>query len=122
MLEFIKKNKKIILNSSIFIGINNLNNNIFGQCSGKCRKAEDKNIVDSPTSESNNTINNNDNENPLEDKKPSEGKNPNKKNLPQNPSKSNFQIKKEQLLKKISDLEKLCPEFKRITSGCKAQD
>ena len=42
MLEFIKKNKKIILNSSIFIGINNLNNNIFGQCSGKCKKDDKK--------------------------------------------------------------------------------
>ena len=87
MVEFIKKNKKIILSSSIFIGINNLNNNIFGQCSGKCGR--DKNNISGSTSIGDT---NREDENQSGDKDPKKGNPP--QNPPQNPNKSPFQIKK----------------------------
>ena len=76
MVEFIKKNKKIILNSSIFIGISNLNNNIFGEsnenpsrksggCCANCKKA-DKNKT-TETSNQNQTVEEIPNKNHLKD-------------------------------------------------------
>ena len=87
MVEFIKKNKKIILSSPIFIGISNLNNNIFGEsnenpsrksggCCTNCKK-DDKNKT-TETSNQNQTVEETPNKNPLKDQNQEKEKEENK--------------------------------------------
>ena len=101
MVEFIKKNKKITISSSIFVGINNLNNNIFGQCSGKYRK--DKNSISGSTSSGYNVS---------EDENQSGDKNPKKGNPTQNPPTQNSPqdnlTQVQQLYQKFCDLYEFC--------------
>jgi len=98
MVQFTKKNKKIILSSSMFIGINS---NIYCVCcKGKKCSGEKPNT----TSENNDLTTKTGN--------PDTQKNQNPPT--QKPPKSEFQLKKEQILQKIEELRKLCP-------GCKGK-
>ena len=96
MLEFINKNKNIILNSSIFIGINNLNNNTFGQCSGKGNKNQTN-------------INNNSEESkekdPNQDKKEEEKKEGEEDKKEDKKEDKEFEKVKKELIKKVENLE-----------------
>ena len=67
MLEFIKKNKKIILSSSIFTGINSIN--IYCGCGGSSVKDKKNNNTNNNNSNNNNINNNinNNTENPKEE-------------------------------------------------------
>ena len=62
MVEFIKKNKKIILSSSIFTGISS--NNIFCGCSGISGKKDDKNKRNNNNNNNNNPKDENPQKNP----------------------------------------------------------
>ena len=96
MLEFINKNKNIILNSSIFIEINNLNNNTFGQCSGKGIKNQTN-------------INNNSEESkekdPNQDKKEEEKKEGEEDKKEDKKEDKEFEKVKKELIKKVENLE-----------------
>ena len=110
---FIKKNKNILLSSSIFIVINN---NIYCGCR-KCKKC---NRDTSENNDSTTTTENQDHRGNLDPKKdqnppqnpPKPGKKPS-----ENPQKTPFELKKEELLKKIEDLKKLCPKCKEVSSN-----
>lgn len=121
MIEFTKKNKKIILSSSIFIGINS---NIYCGCKGKKCSGEKTNT----TLENNNSTTKTGNPNPSENPDPQKKLDP-KENPPkpgetpgENPQQNEFLQKKQSLLQKIEDLKKLCPKCKGMSSGGKTYD
>jgi len=110
MLKCIKKKKNIILSSSIFIEINS---NIYcGGCKGKKCSGEKTNT----TSENDDSTTKTENPDP-KGNPPKPGEKPS-----ENPQKTPFELKKEELLKKIEDLKKLCPKCKEVSTDNKTCD
>ena len=106
MIEFIKKNKKIIISSSIFLGINN---NIFcGSCCSKISGKNNKkteNDTNNQTNKSNNDPQNNPDHN---------------KDNPQNPPQHDNKNELDQLYSKFCTLyEYVSKNYNKITTGAK---